>query len=492
MTERPTAAPLSLNILLGLSPPTDPPTFRPSDLRLLDLPTFRPSKVFLFSISAFHFDPVSSPFTTQSATIAVVGLGYVGLPLLLAYARAGFRVIGFDIDESKKLHLLRGESYIKHIPAADVAAALAGGKLDATTDFFRIAEADAVILCVPTPLDHHFEPDLSYVRDTLAAVVPHLKTGAVLSLESTTYPGTTDEEVVTRVIARGLVPGESVFVVYSPEREDPGNPKFSATNIPKVVGGHTPACLDAGVALYQAAFDTVVPVSSCKVAELSKLLENIYRAVNIGLVNELKIVADAMGIDIWEVIRAAATKPFGFTPFYPGPGLGGHCIPIDPFYLTWKAREFGVHTRFIELAGQVNRAMPEYVVQRTMIALNDQGKAVKGSRILILGLAYKADVDDMRESPTFELLDRFTALGAEVSYYDPHVPEIGPTREHAKWQGVKSIAWLQEVVTAYDAVVIATNHQAVNLSELAAWVPLIIDSRNAMKEIQGNATVVKA
>jgi UDP-N-acetyl-D-glucosamine dehydrogenase len=435
---------------------------------------------------------MSLPFTNQSATIAVVGLGYVGLPLLLAYARAGFRVIGFDIDESKKEHLLRGESYIKHIPTAQVAAALAGGKLDGTTDFSRIAEADAVILCVPTPLDQHFEPDLSYVRDTLDAVVPHLKPGCVLSLESTTYPGTTEEELVPRVSARGLVPGESVFIVYSPEREDPGNAKFAATNIPKVVGGLTPACLEAGVALYDAAFDTVVPVSSCKVAELSKLLENIYRAVNIGLVNELKIVADAMDIDIWEVIRAAATKPFGFTPFYPGPGLGGHCIPIDPFYLTWKAREYGVHTRFIELAGQVNRAMPEYVVQRTMVALNEQGKAVKGSRILLLGLAYKADVDDMRESPTFELLDRFQALGADVAYHDPHVPEIGPTREHAKWQGTKSLAWSEETLRSQDCIVIATNHKAFDLAELAEWAALIIDTRNAMTGISGKAIVIKA
>ena len=364
--------------------------------------------------------------------------------------------------------------------------------MDATADFTRIGEADAVVLCVPTPLDHHFEPDLSFVRDTLDAVIPHLKSGTTLSLESTTYPGTTEEEMVPRVTARGLVPGESVFIVYSPEREDPGNPNFAATNIPKVVGGLTPACLAAGVALYDAAFDTVVPVSSCKVAELSKLLENIYRSVNIGLANEMKVVADAMHIDIWEVIRAASTKPFGFTAFYPGPGLGGHCIPIDPFYLTWKAREFGVHTRFIELAGQINRSMPEYVVQRAMIALNDHGKAVKGSRVLLLGLAYKADVDDMRESPTFELMDRFQALGAEVSYYDPHVPEIGPTREHAKWQGVKSIAWEEMLIRTYDAVVIATHHKAVNLTKLASWVPLIIDTRNAMTGVEGTAIVVKA
>jgi UDP-N-acetyl-D-glucosamine dehydrogenase len=313
-----------------------------------------------------------------------------------------------------------------------------------------------------------------------------------VSLESTTYPGTTEEEVVPRVKARGLEPGKTVFVVYSPEREDPGNPKFTAANIPKVVGGLTPACLAAGVALYEAAFQTVVPVSSCKVAELTKLLENIYRAVNIGLVNELKIVADAMGIDIWEVIRAASTKPFGFTPFYPGPGLGGHCIPIDPFYLTWKAREFGVNTRFIELAGQINRSMPEYVVRRTMLALNERGKAVKGSRVLLLGLAYKADVDDIRESPTFELLDRFAALGATVSYYDPHVPEIGPTREHAQWRGVKSVAWDRATISAADAVVIATHHKAVNLADLAEWAPLVVDTRDAMKGMAGKVLVIKA
>ncbi|MDB4387477.1 nucleotide sugar dehydrogenase [Akkermansiaceae bacterium] len=431
-------------------------------------------------------------FQNRSAVIGVVGLGYVGLPLILAYIRAGFRVVGFDIDASKITALGEGRSYIKHIPTEQVAAAQASGRLSATDVFSRVAEVDAIILCVPTPLDQHFEPDLSYVRDTLDEVCPHLKPGTILSLESTTYPGTTVEEIIPRVEARDFVPGESVFVVYSPEREDPGNPQFTATNIPKVVGGHTPACMAAGDALYAAAFDQVVPVSSTQVAELTKLLENIYRSVNIGLVNELKTVADAMGIDIWEVIRAAATKPFGFTPFYPGPGLGGHCIPIDPFYLTWKAREFGVHTRFIELAGQINRSMPEYVVQRTMLALNEQGKAVKGSRILLLGLAYKSDVDDMRESPTFELLDRFSELGAEVSYHDPHVLEIGPTREHAKWQGVKSQQWAEEIVSSQDAVVIATNHKAVSLSELSAWASLIIDTRNAMGDVEGSATVVKA
>lgn len=428
----------------------------------------------------------------QPRVIGVVGLGYVGLPLMLAYARAGARVIGFDIDASKPEKLLRGESYIKHIPSTEVAAAVANGCFDATTDFARVAETDAVILCVPTPLDHHLEPDLSYVRNTLDSVCPHVRPGHVVSLESTTYPGTTEEEVVPRLVARGLVPGKTVHVVYSPEREDPGNPKFTAANIPKVVGGLTPACLEAGVKLYELAFETVVPVSSCKVAELTKLLENIYRAVNIGLVNELKIVADAMGIDIWEVIRAAATKPFGFTPFYPGPGLGGHCIPIDPFYLTWKAREYGVTTRFIELAGQVNRSMPEYVVQRTLLALNDIGKTVKGSRILLLGLAYKADVDDMRESPTFELMDRFAALGAQVGYHDPHVLEIGPTREHAKWKGLRSVAWSRETIAKTDAVVISTNHKAVNLTELATWASLVIDTRNAMRGVRGSARVVTA
>jgi UDP-N-acetyl-D-glucosamine dehydrogenase len=425
-------------------------------------------------------------------TIGIVGLGYVGLPLMLAYARVGARVIGFDIDVSKPEKLLRGESYIKHIPSADVAAAVATGRVDATTDFSRVAETDAIILCVPTPLDHHLEPDLSYVRDTLDSVCPHVRPGSVVSLESTTYPGTTEEEVVPRLTARGLELGKTVHVVYSPEREDPGNPKFTAANIPKVVGGLTPACLEAGVKLYSLAFETVVPVSSCKVAELTKLLENIYRAVNIGLVNELKVVADAMKIDIWEVIRAAATKPFGFTPFYPGPGLGGHCIPIDPFYLTWKAREFGVTTRFIELAGQVNRAMPEYVVSRTMLALNERGKAVKGSNILLLGLAYKADVDDMRESPTFELMDRFAALGANVSYYDPHIPKIGPTREYAKWKDTRSVAWNRDTIAAHDAVVISTNHKAVNLTELADWASLIIDTRDAMRNMHCKATVQTA
>ena len=421
---------------------------------------------------------------SKDAVIGVVGLGYVGLPLLLAYARAGYRSIGFDIDPAKPEALLDGRTYIKHIPDEQVAEAKAAGTLDATTDFSRVGECDALILCVPTPLDEHFEPDLSYVTRTIEAIVPGMRSGQVISLESTTYPGTTDEELVTRIEAAGFKVGSDVHVIYSPEREDPGNPDFAATNIPKVVGGVTPSCLDAGVALYSAVFDEVVPVSSCKVAELTKLLENIYRAVNIGLVNELKVAADRMGIDIWEVIGAASTKPFGFKPFYPGPGLGGHCIPIDPFYLTWKAREYGVHTRFIELAGEINRGMPEYVIHRTMEALNTRGKAVKGSRVLLLGLAYKPDVDDMRESPTFHLLDGFKDLGAEVAYYDPHVPVVGPTREHMDWAGVESVEWSEEVVRSFDCVVIATNHKAFELGQLASWADLIVDTRNAMVVVE--------
>jgi len=422
------------------------------------------------------------PYTIK--TIGVIGLGYVGLPLVLAYSKAGYNALGFDIDTSKIDALLAGRSYIKHIPSESVSEGRSSCKLDATSDFSRIMDCDAIILCVPTPLDEHLDPDLSFVTDTLDAVVPHLRSGQVLSLESTTYPGTTEEEVVTRVEKAGFKVGIDIFVVYSPEREDPGNAKFTSINIPKVVGGHTARCLEAGVVLYGAAFEQDVPVSSTQVAEMTKLVENIYRSVNIGLVNELKIAADKMGIDIWEVIRAASTKPFGYTPFYPGPGLGGHCIPIDPFYLTWKAREFGVHTRFIELAGEINRSMPEYVVQRTMTALNSRGKAVKGSRILLLGLAYKANVDDVRESPTFELMDRFHELGAIVSFHDPHVPVIGTTREHMNWAGNKSLDWTPENLAAQDCIVIATHHAAFDLTELATYADLIIDTRNAMAGVE--------
>jgi UDP-N-acetyl-D-glucosamine dehydrogenase len=415
----------------------------------------------------------------QNAVIGVVGLGYVGLPLVLAYAAKGHRAIGFDIDPSKIDSIHAGRSYIRHIPSEPIKTGRDQGKLDATTDFSRVSECDAVILCVPTPLDAHFEPDLSYVTNTLDSVVPHLKPGQILSLESTTYPGTTAEEVVTRVEKAGFTVGTDIFVVYSPEREDPGNPHFTATNIPKVVGGDTPACREAGIALYEAAFDQIVPVSSTRIAEMTKLLENIYRAVNIGLVNELKIAADKMDIDLWEVIRAASTKPFGFTPFYPGPGLGGHCIPIDPFYLTWKAREFGVHTRFIELAGEINRSMPDFVVGKVADALNAVRKPLNGSRILILGLAYKPNVDDDRESPSYTLIEKLEAQGAAVDYHDPFVPVIPMTREHAKYAGRKSVS---EITDTYDCLLLATHHDFYKSFDFSAYRAPLVDTRNCVTQ----------
>jgi UDP-N-acetyl-D-glucosamine dehydrogenase len=429
--------------------------------------------------------------TSNTAVIGVLGLGYVGLPLVLGFAEKNIRVIGFDIDAQKVDALNAGRSYIQHIGASRVQKAVAAGKLSATADFSRIPEVDVIIICVPTPLNQHHEPDLSFVRATRDTILPHLRAGQLVCLESTTYPGTTDEEFTEAITRRGFTLGKDFFLVFSPEREDPGNPDFAGTNIPKIVGGDSPACLDQGVAAYGAIYNRVVPVSSTRVAEMVKLLENIFRAVNIGLVNEMKIVADEMGIDIWEVIEAAKTKPFGYTPFYPGPGLGGHCIPIDPFYLTWKAREFGIHTRFIELAGEINEGMPRYVIHRVVERLNKLRKALNGSRVLVMGLAYKANVDDMRESPAFKLFDLLIAGGAEVGYYDPHIPVITPTREHAEYIGWKSIPWNRETVSAFDLVLIATNHAQFNLTELAAWAPCIVDTRNAMAGIataQGHVT----
>nr|WP_146577341.1 nucleotide sugar dehydrogenase [Neorhodopirellula pilleata] len=416
--------------------------------------------------------------------MGVIGLGYVGLPLALAYSAGGFKTVGFDIDEAKTQSINAGKSYIRHISAESIQTQVRSGKLAATTDFRQLREVDAIILCVPTPLDEHFEPDLSYVVGTIENVLPNLREPSsgspqTISLESTTYPGTTDEELVSRIVEAGYQVGKDVFVVYSPEREDPGNPEFAATNIPKVVGGHTPNCLEAGKALYGSVFDQIVPVSSTSVAELTKLLENIYRSVNIGLVNELKVVADSMGIDIWEVIQAASTKPFGFKAFYPGPGLGGHCIPIDPFYLTWKAREFGVHTRFIELAGEINRAMPAHIVRRCSDALNRHKKSVNGSKVLLIGLAYKPNVDDDRESPTYELMDRLTEMGASVSYHDPYVPVIRPSREHSHWAGTASVAWDETTIKQFDLVLISTWHECLDINELADWSTFIVDTRNA-------------
>ena len=431
---------------------------------------------------------ILNKITSKEAVIGVVGLGYVGLPLMLAYTTKGYKTIGFDIDQTKIDFLNRGESYIEHIDSGLIKQAVNDALFKATSDFSKIAEVDAIILCVPTPLNKHFEPDLSYVTNTMDMIAPHLREQQLVSLESTTYPGTTEEELRPRIEEQGLVVGENVYLVYSPEREDPGNASFSSKNIPKVVGGSTAKCAEVGKALYEAAISEVVPVSSTQVAEFTKLLENIYRCVNIGLVNEMKVAADRMGIDIWEVIDAAATKPFGFTPFYPGPGLGGHCIPIDPFYLTWKAREYGVHTRFIELAGEINRAMPQYVVNRCAEALNESAKSIKGSKVLIMGLAYKANVDDMRESPTFELLDLLSGRGAMVDYFDPHIPKIGSTREHANWQGKQSIEWHEDAVSAYDLVLVATDHNVFSIEELINWAPLIVDTRNAIEKSGVKAT----
>jgi len=413
--------------------------------------------------------------------IAIIGLGYVGLPLSIQFAQSGVTVLGIDIDARKVESLNDGQSYIRHIESAVIAELGQTGKFSASTDFSRVSEAEALMICVPTPLNKNREPDISYVLETGRSIAPHLARGALVVLESTTYPGTTDEEL--RLVLEegsGWKAGLDFHLAFSPEREDPGNDKSKVKSVPKVVGGYTPACLERAVQLYERAVDTIVPVSSCRVAEATKLLENIFRSVNIALVNELKLVYEAMGIDIWEVIEAAKTKPFGFMPFYPGPGLGGHCIPIDPFYLTWKAREYGRNTRFIELAGEINTSMPQHVVQRVADALNSQRKPLNGSRILVLGLAYKPNVDDERESPSYVLMDLLSERGAAVEYYDPYVPTINPTREHPHWAGKKSVTWDKETIESFDLTLIATNHACINYEDLGIWAPLIVDTRNAM------------
>jgi len=418
-------------------------------------------------------------FRDKSAVIGVLGLGYVGLPLMLRYTEAGYKVLGIDIDASKIEMLMQGQSYIEHIDSDKIREALDNG-FEATTDFSRAAEADALILCVPTPLNKYREPDLRFVTDTVDAVIPHLRKGQVVSLESTTYPGTTEEELLPRLESTGLKVGQDIFLVYSPEREDPGNPDFETRTIPKVVGGHSPDCLDVGVALYAPAIDQVVPVSSTKAAEMTKLLENIHRAVNIGLVNEMKIVADRMGIDIYEVIRAASTKPFGFTPYYPGPGLGGHCIPIDPFYLTWKAREYDLNTRFIELAGEVNTNMPRWVIGKVMDALNERGKSLKGAKVLILGIAYKKNVDDMRESPAVELMELLQEKGAQIDYTDPHVPVFPKMREHHF--ELESIDPTPDRIAEYDLLLLATDHGKFDYQAFREHARLIVDTRGVYTE----------
>ena len=427
-------------------------------------------------------------------TIGIVGQGYVGLPLALQFARAGVTVLGLDIDPKKIEAINGGRSYIKHIESSAIAEQIQAGRFSASTDFGRIKDLEAVIICVPTPLNKNREPDISYIIETGKAMAPHLQKGTLVVLESTTYPGTTDEDLLAVLEAgSGLKAGVDFHLAFSPEREDPGNPDSKVAIIPKVVGGLTPACLEKAKALYGKAIKTLVPVSSCRAAEATKLLENTFRGVNIALVNELKVVYDAMGIDVWEVINAAKTKPFGFMAFYPGPGLGGHCIPIDPFYLTWKAREYGQNTRFIELAGEVNTAMPEHVIRRLAEALNARRKPVNGSKVLVLGLAYKPNVDDDRESPSYVLMELLKKQGAEVSYYDPFVPVIRLTREHPQWAGTKSVEWTEENLRRYDAVLIATHHDIVNYQEVADWCDCIIDTRNAMaRAVTRPGTVTKA
>ena len=418
-----------------------------------------------------------------SAVIGVIGLGYVGLPLLHAFHNAGFRVMGFDVDPRKIEALRRGENYLKHLGPGMVNEMVSAGRFDVTDDFARLAEPDVVISCVPTPLGSHLEPDLSYVEKTAEDIAKTLRKGQLVVLESTTYPRTTREIMLPKFEARGLKCGVDFFLAYSPEREDPGRKDMNTQTIPKLVGGIEPVSTDVATALYRKAIKQVIPVSSAEVAESAKLLENIYRAVNIALVNEMKVLLDAMGIDVWEVIEAAKTKPFGFQAFYPGPGLGGHCIPIDPFYLTWKAREVGLPTRFIELAGEINRMMPDYVVRRLALAMNDRGKALKGSKILVLGLAYKPDVDDVRESPSFELIEKLEELGAQVDYHDPHVPATHKMRHHDL--RMTSIELSPKKIASYDCVLIATHHAAYDWQAIADNAKLIVDTRNATRKVKG-------
>jgi UDP-N-acetyl-D-glucosamine dehydrogenase len=413
--------------------------------------------------------------------IAIIGLGYVGLPLCLQFARSGVRVLGLDIDAKKVSALNAGRSYIQHIPAGAIKRFVRAEKFFATTDFSKIKNVEAILICVPTPLKKNRAPDLSFVLNTGKSLAPHLQRGQLVVLESTTYPGTTENEL-RAVLEKGsgLRAGTDFHLAFSPEREDPGNPKSKVAEIPKVIGGYTPACLEAAKKIYSRAIRTLIPVANCRTAEAAKLLENVFRGVNIALVNELKAVYAAMDIDIWDVIAAARTKPFGFMPFYPGPGLGGHCIPIDPFYLAWKAKQLGQETRFVELAGEINRAMPVRVVTRVAKALAALKKTLRGARVLVLGLAYKANVEDDRESPSYVLLDLLQARGAAVAYHDPHVPVIKPTREHPHWAGTKSEKWNRKTISGFDAVLISTAHAAVDYQQLADWSPLIVDTRNAM------------
>ena len=422
----------------------------------------------------------------RTAKVGVIGLGYVGLPLLHAFHGAGFPVLGFDVDPSKIKALAAGENYLKHLGPTMVSDMVKAGRFEATADMGRLGEADAVIVCVPTPLGRHMEPDVTYIERATHDIAKTLRPGQLIVLESSTYPGTTREIMLPpfeKAGGGGMKCGRDFFLAFSPEREDPGRKDHNTRTIPKLVGGIDRESGEAAVALYRHAIKEVVPVSTAEVAEAAKLLENIYRCVNIALVNEMKMVLTALGIDVWEVIQAASTKPFGFQAFYPGPGLGGHCIPIDPFYLTWKAREVGMPTKFIELAGQINQSMPEYVVHRASLALNDRGKAMKGARILVLGLSYKPDIDDVRESPSFEVIEKLEELGAKVDYNDPHVPRTHQMRRHDL--KMESVALTPQTLASYDCVVISTHHSAYNWQEVADHATLIVDTRNALKGVKG-------
>ncbi len=426
-----------------------------------------------------------SRIRSRSAHIGVIGQGYVGLPLALVFCEAGFDVTGFDLDPNKVEAISRGESYIKHIGPERVASAVASRKYRATSDFDRLRDCDAILICVPTPLGKHREPDNSYIHSTGREIAKRLRVGQLIVLESTTYPGTTDEELKPILEKSGHRCSKDFLLAFSPEREDPGRRDFTTKSIPKVVGGVDPVATEVAAMLYGAAMETVVPVSSARVAESSKLLENVFRSVNIALVNELKVTFDRMGVDIWEVIEAAKTKPFGFMPFYPGPGLGGHCIPLDPFYLSWKAAEYGIWTRFIELAGEVNTQMPRYVVTKTADALNDEGKALKGARVLVLGLAYKANIDDDRESPSYELIELFQERGATVAYCDPYFPTTRKGRKHGL--ELTSIPCTAEAFAGHDAVVVATAHDAFKDRGLYRDVRLVVDTRNVIAPLMARA-----
>jgi len=437
-----------------------------------------------------HEQNIIPKIKDRTAVIGVIGLGYVGLPLMIRFGEEGFRIIGFDIDDNKVERLNSGESYIKHIPSETIKQLRAKDTFHATSDYAKLREVDSILICVPTPLNNRREPDVSYIENTSNEIARYLREGQLIALESTTYPGTTREILLPKLEKKGFTVGRDFFLVFSPEREDPGNPTYNTKNIPKVVGGITPACTEAGKTLYEQIIDRVIAVSTPEIAEFTKLLENIFRAVNIALVNELKMLADRMGVDIWEVIAAASTKPFGFMPFYPGPGLGGHCIPIDPFYLSWKARELNFNTHFIELAGEVNTAMPEYVVSKITDALNNKGKSLKNVNILILGVAYKRDTDDIRESPGVEIINILKNKGAQVDYHDPHIPAFSGMRRYPHL-AMKRVELTAKKLREYDCAVIITDHSHYDYEWIVEHSNLVVDTRNATGKIRNNK-IIKA